>query len=368
MTPPNDDADAPVNWTPPKKHPLTWVIIAVLALVAVLAVLAAWGLWPFRGIGPQTDNSYVQGRTTVIAPQATGYVTKVYVSDYAMVHKGQVLLEIDPSTYRAQARQAAAQVEVARANLANNVQQQASAAAQLAGQQAGLEKAQASERKAAADFQRAKALVGDGSVSQADLDAAAMAYHAARSALNETRAQIRIAQENLETAHVDRTQLAAQLDAAKAGQLSSDIDLSRTRIVAPEDGQLGRVTIHLGQLVASGSQLFTLIPRGAWVIANYKESDIANVRLGQRVWFTVDALGGAKLRGRVTQIAPATAAEFSAVSPSNAVGNFVKIPQRIGIRISPDIDQPLAARLRPGMSVETRIDTTTPVRQAERGS
>lgn len=355
--PPDDDSEAPVNWTPPKKHPLTWVVIAVLGLAAILAVLAVWHLWPFDGVGPHTDNSYVQGRTTVIAPETTGYVTGVYVTDYARVRKGQVLLEIDPSTYRAQSQQAAAQVEVAQANLANNVQQQASAAAQLAGQQATLEKAEASLSKAAADLARARDLVRDGSVSQADLDTASMNYHAARSALNDTRAQIRIAQENLKTTRVDRAQLAASLDAAKANALSTDINLGRTRIVAAEDGQLGRVTIHLGQLVASGSELFTLIPSGTWVIANYKESDIAHVRLGQRAWFTVDALGDAKLRGVVTEIAPATAAEFSAVSPSNAVGNFVKIPQRIGIRISPDADQPLAARLRPGMSVETTIDT-----------
>jgi multidrug resistance efflux pump len=355
---PGEDADAPVNWTPPKKHPLTWVAIAVLAIIAIACILAVWGIWPFSGVGPQTDNSYVQGRTTVIAPQTTGYVTQVYVSDYAQVRKGQVLLEIDAATYRAHAMQSSAQVEVARANLANNAQQQASAAAQLAGQQASLEKAEATLRQTSAELRRATDLVSDGSVSLADLDMATANYHAARSALAQTRAQIRIAQENLKTAQVDRAQLAAQLDAAQAGKLSTDIDLGRTRIVAPEDGQIGRVTIHLGQLVASGSQLFTLIPPGAWVIANYKESQIADVRLGQRASFTVDALGDARLRGTVTRIAPATAAEFSAVSPSNAVGNFVKIPQRIGIRIEPDAHQPLATRLRPGMSVETTIDTS----------
>jgi multidrug resistance efflux pump len=363
---PSEDADAPVNWTPPKKHPLTWVAIAVLAAVAITCILAAWGFWPFDGVGPRTDNSYVQGRTTVIAPQTTGYVTGVYVSDYAQVRKGQVLLEIDAATYRARATQSAAQVEVAQANLANNAQQQASAAAQLAAQQATLEKAEATLRQSSADLRRATELVTDGSVSQADLDMATASYHAARSALTQTQAQIRVAQENLKTAQVDRAQLAAQLDAARAGKLSTDIDLGRTRIVAPEDGQIGRVTIHLGQLVASGSQLFTLIPPGTWVIANYKESQITDVRLGQRAWFTVDALGDARLRGTVTRIAPATAAEFSAVSPSNAVGNFVKIPQRIGIRIEPDADQPLAARLRPGMSVETAIDTTSGVVRGDR--
>lgn len=360
-TPPGADADVAtrVNWVPPKKHTWTWMVIAGLGFVAVASILVAWRIVPIGGGGAQTDNSYVQGRTTVIAPQVAGTITKVHVSDYALVKKGQLLVEIDPASYAAAAGRSKAQIAVAKASLANNAQAQSSAQARLAAQQASLGKAEADLAKTRADYRRARELVGDGSVSQADLEAARTAWEGARSALAQVQAQIRVAREDVASAKVDRERLAAELDAAKAGATSTQIELDRTRIYAPEDGELGRVTVHAGQLVSSGTQLFTLVPPETWIIANFKEAETAKVRVGQRAWFTVDALGGAKLHGTVTRIAPATAAEFSAASPSQATGNFVKIPQRIGVRIAVDPGQANASRLRPGMSVETRIDTAS---------
>jgi multidrug resistance efflux pump len=145
----------------------------------------------------------------------------------------------------------------------------------------------------------------------------------------------------------------------------AEIDLANTRITAPGDGQLGQVAVRLGAFVNAGTQLTALVPQAMWVIANLKETQMADVRLGQPVTFAVDALNHARLRGHVEQIAPATGSEFSVITPDNATGNYVKIAQRIPVRISIDPNQPLAQRLRPGMSVVASIDTA--VRGQARG-
>jgi multidrug resistance efflux pump len=128
-------------------------------------------------------------------------------------------------------------------------------------------------------------------------------------------------------------------------------------IRAPEAGQLGEIGVRLGQYVTNGTQLFTLVPPDRWVIANYKESQTSHMAPGEPAWFTVDALGGARFKGQVERLSPAAGSEFSVLKPDNATGNFVKVPQRIGVRIVPDPDQPQAAQLRPGMSVEARVET-----------
>lgn len=137
----------------------------------------------------------------------------------------------------------------------------------------------------------------------------------------------------------------------------AEIDLANTHIVAPRDGQLGQVTVRQGAYVNAGAQLTALVPNTMWIIANMKETQMANVAVGQPVTFSVDALGNARLRGHVERISPATGSEFSVIAPDNATGNFVKIAQRIPVRISIDPNQPLSQRLRPGMSVVTTIDT-----------
>ncbi len=200
-------------------------------------------------------------------------------------------------------------------------------------------------------------LVGDGSVSIRERDQTLAALRQAEAGVREADASGEIARQGVKTVEVGRGTLEAQVEAARAQLRQAEIDLHYTVIRAPEDGQLGQVGVHLGQFVTNGSQLFSLVPADRWIIANYKEAQTAHMAVGQPVRFTVDALGGARLTGRVDRIAPATGAVFSILPPDNATGNFIKIPQRIGIRIAVDRGQPLAQRLRPGMSVETSVDT-----------
>jgi multidrug resistance efflux pump len=158
---------------------------------------------------------------------------------------------------------------------------------------------------------------------------------------------------------VNRGGLEAAVESARAAQELAAIDLANTVIKAPRDGALGEVGVRVGQYVTAGTQLLYLVPATVWVVANYKEAQTAHMRPGQAATVKVDALAGQVLRGRVTRISPATGSEFSVIKPDNATGNFVKVPQRIGVRIELDPNQELVARLRPGMSVEARVDTSS---------
>ena len=341
---PADHPEISHHWHPP---PLRWRVILVVAgltLAAVLAVLDAWDLWPFANRIEITDNAYVRGRTTVIAPQVSGYVVAVLVSDYARVRAGQVLVRIDDSTYRARVEQARANLAAAQSSLANNRQARASGTASLSSQDASLARAKA-------DMMRVEELVKDGSVSVRERDQT-------RAALAQAQAQSEIARQNIRTIDVGRGGLEAQVAAAEAALKSAQIDLDHTVIMAPEAGQVGEVGVRLGQYVTNGTQLMSLVPLERWVIANYKEAQTAHMAPGQEASFRVDALGDAKFVGRVEQLSPAAGSEFSVLKPDNATGNFVKVPQRIGVRIAIDPAQPNFTRLRPGMSVVSRIDTS----------
>ncbi|MEI9993077.1 MAG: HlyD family secretion protein [Rhizomicrobium sp.] len=330
-------------WHPPLRDTRTTIAIAALAVVAMLAILWAWGLFPFGGAIEVTDNAYVRGRTTVIAPQVAGYVVAVEVRDYDQVRDGQVLVRIDDSIYRARVAQAQASLAAAIAALSNSDQARASRIAGLANAHAQLERAQA-------DMARVDDLVRDGSVSQRERDQT-------RAALAQAQAGGQIAVQDIRTVDVGRDGLKAQVEAARAQLRLAEIDLEHTVIRAPEAGQVGEVGVRLGQYVTGGSQLLSLVPPDRWVIANYKEDQTGHMAPGQPAAVRVDALGGRRFGGHVERLSPAAGSEFSVLKPDNATGNFVKVPQRIGVRIGLDPNQPGAERLRPGMSVEARIDT-----------
>jgi multidrug resistance efflux pump len=344
-------------WRPPGRKPWVIVLIAVLTLAAVLAVVAAWDLPPFGGQQAATENAYVRGRTTVIAPQVSGYVVEVAVRDYRTVRRGQVLVRIDERIYATRVAQARAAVAAQLALLANSRQAHAARSAGLEGQSAALASAEAQLLRARADMGRADDLVGDGSISVRERDQTMATRRGAEAQVRQARAGLEIARQDVRTVDVGRKGLEAQVEAARAPLRLAEIDLDNTIIRAPEDGQVGEVGVRLGQYVTNGVQLVSLVPPGRWVIANFKEAQTRRVHPGQPSTLVVDALGGARLKGHVERLAPATGSEFAVLKPDNATGNFVKVPQRIGVRITVDPGQALAAGLRPGMSVEARIDT-----------
>lgn len=357
--PPTAPAPAPVAVGPAenRRRLLSAMLFGLVALIGVVVVLYAWRLPPFGTPVQSTENAMVRGQVTLISPQLSGYVVQVPVQDFQAVRRGDLLVKIDDRIYRQRVAQAEAQLAAARANLSNAAQQRRSAQATIAQGQAGIDNAQAQAQKAEADLRRIEELVADGSLSIRERDQARAARAQAVATAAQARAALAIAQENLRSVGVNRGSLEAAVGNAEAALQLARIDLANTEIHAPIDGQLGQVAVRVGAFVNAGTQLTAVVPEQLWVVANMKETQMARVAPGQPASFLVDALDHARLTGRVERISPATGSEFSVITPDNATGNYVKIAQRIPVRIAIDPGQPLAARLRPGMSVVVSIDT-----------
>jgi len=332
-------------------------LLALIAVGGVLLVLNAWRLPPFSNSVQRTENAYVRGQVTIISPQVSGYVTRVLVQDYQRVSAGDLLVTIDDRIYRQRLEQARAALHSAEAALANSAQSQQSARGNVAQSSATIQGAEAQLIKARADYQRIQSLAPKGWVTKAQVDAARAALQAADAAVAQARAQQGIAQTSVTSVIVGRESLSAAVENAKAQVRLAQIDLDNTRILAPVAGRLGEISVRQGQQVTTGTQLMALVPDRLWIIANLKETQMKNVRIGQPVTISVDALGGQKLTGRVSEIAPATGSEFSVIRTDNASGNFTKVPQRVPVKIVLDPGQDPGSRLRPGLSVEAHIDT-----------
>ncbi len=355
---------------PPLRARSTWIVLGI-TLVGILLVLYAWRLPPFHNGVESTENAYVRGLVTIVAPKVDGYVAEVHVQDYMAVKAGQVLVKLDDRIYRQKLEQARGNLAAQEANLANTLQARrsreaalGSAQAQIAGADAQLVNARAQLARAQADMRRATPLASDGSLSQRERDQTEAALHQAEAALKQAEAGGRqarageaVATQDLHTVVVNRDAVAAAVESARAAVRLAEIDLENTEVRAPRDGHVGEVGVKLGQYVTPGTQLVAVVPEQVWVVANFKEAQTARMNPGQPARFRVDALGDAELRGHVERLSPATGSEFSVIKQDNATGNFTKIPQRLSVRIAIDPGQPQALRLRPGMSVVVDVNT-----------
>lgn len=351
--------DRAAGWAPPTSGVKTTIILAGVILAGLLVILYAWRLPPFTRTIQTTDNAHVRAHVTIIAPQVDGHVAEVLVRDFQVVKAGDPLAILDSRTHDQRVGQARAEVQAAVASLRNSEQNQRSGTASVAGAEAGLASAEARLAQAEADLLRVNDLVRRGSVSLRERDQTQAAMKQAEAAVAQARAQQAMAEEEVRAVSVSRGGLLAAVENARAALRLAEIDLANTVIRAPRDGAVSEVGVSVGQYVAAGTRLMFLVAPDRWVVANFKEAQTARIAPGQVATVRVDALDGAALRGRVESIAPATASEFSLVRPGGATGNFVKVAQRIAVRIDLDPDQPLMARLRSGMSVEARVDTST---------
>src|SRR4249919_528820 len=351
------EAEAPpTRWDPPSKSWLTRGLIVLLIAGAIATILYAWQLWPFGGRFEQTDDAYVRGQTTVISPQVSGYVSAVPVKDFQNVRAGDVLVRIEDSIYSARVAQARANVLTQIANLQNSDQAQRSKEASTLVQDAGIASAQAQLVRAQSDWKRLEKLVKNGWATKAQEDQLRAALLSAQAQVQQANAAREIGTQDVRTVIVGRSGLSANVEAAKAQVRLAEVDLGHTVIRAPLAGQLSEVSVRQGQYVTAGTQLMFLVPKTFWVTANFKEAQTRKMKVGQPASFTVDALGATRLKGHVENMAPAAGSEFAVLKPDNATGNFVKVAQRIAVRIRIDPDQELARRLRPGMSVVARVD------------
>ena len=346
---------------PPPDRRRQWISaisFGLVALIGALIVLYAWRLPPFTSAIVSTENALVRGQVTLIGTQLSGYVTDVKVQDFQQVKQGDLLVLIDDRIFMQRYEQALAQLAAQKAALANWEQARRTAEAGVTLNQAALANAEAQALKSVADLGRVNQLAADGSLSLREQDQSKAAKAQTVASVQQAHASLDIARQQVQSVVVNKLSLEAAVANAQAALKAAKVDLDNTRITAPEDGQLGQVTVRKGAYVNTGANLMGLVPRQLWVIANLKETQMNGVQVGQSATFKVDALDNALLTGQVERISPATGSEFSVLPADNATGNYVKIAQRIPVRIRIDPGQAQARRLRPGMSVIVSIDTS----------
>ncbi len=378
-----------------------------LVLGAVVAVaLVGYGTFTYLSRGREnTDDAQVDADVVATSTRVAGTVLKVHVVDNQTVKKGDLLVEIDPADLAARVKQAeaelaaakaqaqAADAEVgivaatskgglsaARAALSGSASSVQSADAQVASAQAALARNQAEASQADVDLARAEALLKDQAIPRAQVDAARSAALAAHAAVDQAQAQLASAQDMKRTAQTRIAESAARVeqsapvdaqlasanaqaelaharaDAADAALALAKLQLSYTRIEAPTDGVLSRLAVHEGQLVQAGQQVVSVVPTNTYVLANFKETQVGEMHKGQKVEITVDAYPGRTFQGQVDSTSPGTGARFSMLPPDNASGNFVKVVQRVPVKVT-WVDVPADVRMSAGMSADVTVLT-----------
>jgi membrane fusion protein (multidrug efflux system) len=364
-TPVTAQTATPAPATPSPEPDSGWLSpllrVALVLAIGFLAwyVAGHWNRWTGAALHEATDDAYVQADVTPLAAKVSGYVRHVGVGDYQIVHKGDLIVEIDPADYRAQLSQAAATVAAAQAALANLANQKDV-------QRALIRQAEATIQATSADLQR----YGLEARRQHDLLQGRLAgtpqlVEQAEDNEKRTAAQLALNKAQLDQQHallasldVQEKQLQAQLEAAEAQATLAQNNLDYTRIVSPVDGRVNQRQVFAGQFVNVGTQVIAVVPLpNVWVVANYKETQMTNVRVGDPARVTVDAYPDLALTGHVDSWAPGTGSTFALLPPDNATGNFTKVVQRVPVKIVLDPNPALGALVRPGMSVEATIDT-----------
>ena len=355
--PPTEPIPSSSGWNPKKKTFFNIGFFIILIVIGVFLILYAWKLPPFTPTVQHTNNAFVKGQTTIISSQVSGYVTDVAVQDFENVTEGDALVKIDDRTFQQQLEQAQADIEVAVTNRASNAQDTQSSQAQIAAREADVHSAKVSVNSAQEDIKRYQGLDAIGAVSQAEVAHTKAELAKAQAAVQQAEANLQAAKQASKKTSGSRSSLDANIQNAEAAKKQAKINLDNTMITAPESGQLSQVSVKNGQYVSAGTQLMYIVPKGVWIIANFKETQIVNMTIGEPATIRVDALGGTEFTGRINNISPATGSEFSATAANPTTGNYIKIAQRIPVRIDLDKDQPNLVNLRPGMSVSVDVDT-----------
>lgn len=344
--------------TPPTSSRRPRIILTTLLVIAVLAGLFWAGQWWLVGrFIETTDDAYLQADSMTAAPKVGGYVAEVLVADNQTVTAGQPLARLDDRKYRAafdeaQATVAARQADVAKAQ-ADIVQQDAS----IAQSRAELQGAEADAGHAKAQVQRYAPLARSGAETEERLADLRNDQARAVTGLSAKQAALRASQTRIGTLQAQLQQARAQLAVAQASAAQSQLDLEDTTVRSPIDGRIGDRSVRVGQFTQPGTRLLTVVPvQQLYLTANFKETQIGDMRPGQTVTVHVDALPGRDLKGHIDSITPGTGAQFALLPPSNATGNFTKIVQRVPVRILLDIPDDVRVALVPGLSVTVDVD------------
>ena len=334
---------------------------ALLALIGLGVIAGASYYWYLTKDEESTDDAYTDGRAISIAPQVAGNVVNLAIDDNQFVHRGDLLVAIDARPFRAARDQARGQLELGQAQLQSArlalTIAQITYPAKRAAAEAQLASAEAAEVKAEADLRRQRNLPV-AATTRENIDAAVAAAAEATAQVEQARAALKEADlvaENIAVAEAQVKQLAAQVDAAKAALDQAAINLGYTEVTAPQDGWVTKRNVELGTYVQPGQQILAIVSPEVWITANFKETQLDRMRTGQKVAIHVDAYPGLTLAGHVDSIQKGSGSKFTAFPPENATGNFVKIVQRVPVKIviESGLDPKLPLPL--GISVEPTV-------------
>jgi membrane fusion protein (multidrug efflux system) len=338
------------------------IVLPIVIVVALIAGYWAFGQWRYSRTHVTTDDAAVDGHLVPVMAKVGGYVQNVNVDENGRVAADSTLVVIDPAEFNVRLAAADADLAAARAATgAAGLTGQAQAAVESAAQQRGalesqIEAARANDAQAKSDLSRMKELAGKQIVSRQTLDAAQAKADAAAATLQSLQRQSGVAGAAVTTAEAGVRLATARLQAAAAARANAALQLSYTRITAPEAGIVSRKQVEAGQLVQAGQPVMTIVSdTGVWVTANFKETQLDQLRIGQDVEIDIDAYKGAQVKGKVESLSAATGSKFSLLPPDNATGNFTKVVQRVPVRITVTEGLGKDRPLRPGMSVVVHV-------------
>ncbi|TXL74696.1 HlyD family secretion protein [Vineibacter terrae] len=364
-TPPADKGPAPSereapSATTPSRRRRSARRLGLAGAALVVGLGAAWQAhhwWTVGRFFESTDDAYVGGEITVVAPKVAGFIAEVVVTDNQAVRAGDLLVKLDDRDYRAALAKAKAAVARQQASLLNLDATRRLQLAVIAQARAVIDATDAEIVWTRDDQVRYRQLAATAAASVQLAQKADSAYKQAMAAGEKARASLEAAQHQLDVIDAQKQQARAALAGARAERDIARLNLSYTELRAPVDGTVGNRSARRGAFASVGAQLLSIVPaQGLWVDANYKENQLAHIRPGQPVTIAADVLPGQVFHGRVVSLAPATGARFSVLPPENATGNFTKIVQRVPVRIELEGDAAVLGRLRPGLSVTADVD------------
>jgi membrane fusion protein (multidrug efflux system) len=360
------------------------ILVLAVAIFLIFAIRGHWDSWTSNAVLQKTNDAYVTGDQIPLSTRISGTVQRVGVQDYQQVKAGQSIVELDYSDYQASVDEARAAISGAHAELSANQDakqaadasidaakasvEQAQAAADAA--QAGIDAAQAQVTQSVSEYQRQETLLASRAATHQQFEQVQEARDAAQAALQSRRADLMRAKAAVASSRAAVAQalqqrsalnakdagLQAQIAAKTAGVTIAQVSLAYTKIVAPADGRVGRLRVHPGQLVGAGVQVVDFVQDGAWVEANFLETQLAHVRVDDTADIKIDAYPSQILHGHVSEIAPASGSATALLPPDNATGNFTKVVQRVPVKILFD-GKPSGDILRPGLSAEVTVHT-----------
>ncbi len=334
-----------------KKRKLQLIIgVATLVILVLVAIYYVNCIAPYE----DTDDAFIDGYVTLISPRVAGPVTKLLITDNQEVKAGDVLVEIDPSVYEATVAQAKADLAAAQSQLTSAQAQVQVSESKVVQAQAAVTSAEAQNSRAEADLKRYQT-VESRAVSKTDYDLATAQARSATASLDSANSQVKAAEADVALSQAGVETANASIKQAEAKLQLAELNLSYTKIIAPFDGRVTARSVQLGNYVQPGLALFALVPRDVWVTANFKETQLTYMKPGQPVTIHVDAYPAHDFKGKVDSLQAGTGARFSLLPPENAVGNYVKVVQRVPVKIVFDEDLPTNLDISPGMSAEPKV-------------